>query len=143
MELNKLKQEPLELKYGGKKYQIDIDRELAIDNGKLNSQIEDIPKNYFFLCMVRDRYVHKKNVLEYEMNRAFSEAWVYYKEADSRINNDLATHKASTNKKYLSVRSKYLKALDKANKYISICKAYETRERMVQTLSSNLRKQNT
>lgn len=141
MKLNELKYKPLEIKYGGKKYQIDIDRELSIDNSLINNQIEDTPRNYAFLCMIRDKAIHQKNKLEYEMNQAYSEAWVFYKENDSRVNNDLATHKASTNKKYLSIRSKYLKALNKANTYISICRAYESRERMLQTLSSNLRKQ--
>ena len=132
---------PLEIKYEGKTYQIDIKKELSIDEGILNEQIKDIPSNYAFLCILRDRAMNKKNKLEAEMNQAYSQAWVYYKEADSRINNDLATHKASSNKKYLSLQKKYLKALDKATLLSSICRAFESRERLVQTISSNLRKQ--
>lgn len=141
MQLKEIKSKPLEIKYAGKKYSIDIDQELLIDDSLVNSQIADVPRNYAFLCLLRDKYVNRRNVLEAQMNNAFSQAWIYYKESDSRMNNELATHKASTNKKYLSLKSKYLKASDKANVFISLCKAYETRERMIQTLSSNLRKQ--
>lgn len=141
MQLKEIKSKPLEIKYAGKKYSIDIDQELLIDDSLVNSQIADVPRNYAFLCLLRDKYVNRRNVLEAQMNNAFSQAWIYYKESDSRMNNELATHKASTNKKYLSLKNKYLKASDKANVFISLCKAYETRERMIQTLSSNLRKQ--
>ena len=45
------------------------------------------------------------------------------------------------NPKYLSIEERYLKAVYKANKLISICRAYESRERIIQTLSANIRKQ--
>lgn len=141
MEIKNIIYTPLEIKYEGKKYKIDIKKELEIDENILNEQIRDIPSNYAFLCMLRDRAINKKNLLEAEMNQAYSQAWVYYKEADSRINNDLATNRANVNKKYLSLQKKYLKALDKATTLSSICRAYESRDRLIQTISSNLRKQ--
>ena len=41
----------------------------------------------------------------------------------------------------MSLEDNYLKAVYKANRLISICKAYESRERIIQTISANLRKQ--
>ena len=57
------------------------------------------------------------------------------------MNNDTVSHKALTNRKYRSIEDKYLKAVDKANRLISICNAYESRERIIQTISANLRYQ--
>ena len=43
------------------------------------------------------------------------------------------------NPKYHSIEERYLKAGHKANKLISICRAYESWERIIQTLSANIR----
>lgn len=129
------------VKYKGKEVSIDITKELQIDENTLNSQLREIPSNYAFLCLLRDEAIRKRDKLERERDFAFSKAWVYFKETDSRMSNDLATHKATSSSKFQSMDKKFLKAQDKANRLISICKAYESRERILQTISANTRKQ--
>ena len=46
--------------------------------------------------------------MEKEKDEAFSKAWIFYKESDPKINNDMASHKAVTNSKYQSLEKKYL-----------------------------------
>ena len=136
VKLSEIDDNIIKVKYKGKTLIINISEELSINENIINSQLKNIPSNYAFLCSIRDDYI-----LEREKDFAYSEAWLFYKTSDNKMNNDTVSHKALTNRKYRSIEDKYLKAVDKANRLISICKAYESRERIIQTISANLRKQ--
>lgn len=139
--IKEVKDDKLVVKYKGKVLTINITEELSINEKIINSQLKEFPSSYAFLCMLRDKSIKVKDALEREKNNAYSKAWLFYKEADNKLNNETVSHKALTNPKYVSIEKRYGKALDKANRLISICKAYETRERILQTLSANLRRE--
>lgn len=139
--ISEIRDDVITVKYKGKLVTINITKELSIDENIINSQLKNIPSSYAFLCLLRDNLIKKRDTLEREKNIAYSKAWLFYKESDNRLNNDTANHKAMVNPKYLSIEERYLKAVHKANKLISICRAYESRERIIQTLSANIRKQ--
>ena len=139
--ISEIRDDIISVKYKGKLVTINITKELSIDENIINSQLKNIPSSYAFLCLLRDNLIKKRDTLEREKNIAYSKAWLFYKESDNRLNNDTANHKAMVNPKYLSIEERYLKAVHKANKLISICRAYESRERIIQTLSANIRKQ--
>ena len=139
--ISEIKDDIISFKYKGKLVTIFFSRELEINENIINSQLKNIPSNYAFLCLLRDKIIKRRDKLEKEKDYAYSKAWLYYKESDNRLNNDTVSHKALTSKIYIKANDKYLKALDKANRFISICKAYESRERIIQTLSANIRKQ--
>lgn len=139
--ISEIRDDIISVKYKGKIVTINIIKELSIDENIINSQLKNIPSSYAFLCLLRDNLIKKRDTLEREKNIAYSKAWLFYKESDNRLNNDTANHKAMVNPKYLSIEERYLKAVHKANKLISICRAYESRERIIQTLSANIRKQ--
>lgn len=139
--ISEIRDDIISVKYKGKIVTINITKELSIDENIINSQLKNIPSSYAFLCLLRDNLIKKRDTLEREKNIAYSKAWLFYKESDNRLNNDTANHKAMVNPKYLSIEERYLKAVHKANKLISICRAYESRERIIQTLSANVRKQ--
>lgn len=139
--ISEIRDDIISVKYKGKIVTINITKELSIDENIINPQLKNIPSSYAFLCLLRDNLIKKRDALEREKNIAYSKAWLFYKESDNRLNNDTANHKAMVNPKYLSVEERYLKAVHKANKLISICRAYESRERIIQTLSANIRKQ--
>ena len=61
---------------------------------------------------------------------------LYYKDANERWNNEYVSHKANLNKKYSSINERYLKAVEKANKFIAICRAYESRENILRTINA-------
>lgn len=138
--ISEIRDDVISVKYKGKLVTINITKELSIDENIINSQLKNIPSSYAFLCLLRDNLIKKRDTLEREKNIAYSKAWLFYKESDNRLNNDTANHKAMVNPKYLSIEERYLKAVHKANKLISICRAYESRERIIQTLSANIRK---
>ena len=139
--ISEIKDDIISFKYKGKLVTINISRELEINENIINSQLKNIPSNYAFLCLLRDKIIKRRDKLEKEKDYAYSKAWLYYKESDNRLNNDTVSHKALTSKIYIKANDKYLKALDKANRFSRICKAYESRERIIQTLSANIRKQ--
>lgn len=131
----------LRVKFEGRYIDIDIAKELSINENLINSQLKDSPSSYYILCKIRDKYIKERDSLARQKEEAYSNAWVYYKESNERWNNDYVSHKANTNKKYCSLCDRHLKVSAKANMFISICRAYESRENILRTLNANLRKQ--
>lgn len=134
-EINKIK-----VKFQGKDLEIDLQKELSISENLINSQLKSSPSSYYILCSLRDKYIKRRDRLEREKDATYSELWAYFKSNNERWSNELVTHKTNSHKKYSSVYSRYLQAVDKANQFISICKAYENREAILRSLNANLRK---
>ena len=132
---------PLVVKFQGKKITIDLEKELAINKNTLQSQLLDSPSSYYIFLALKDKAIKERDDLEREKDAAYSNAWVFYKNSNERWSNDYVSHKANTNPKYQSLYDRYLKASEKANKYISICKAYEARQDILRSLNANMRKQ--
>lgn len=132
---------PLKVKYQGQEIVIDIQGELQINRNKLESQLKDIPSSYFILCSIRNAYIRKRDMLARERDEAYSKAWTFLKDSNPSWNNDYVSNKANCNHKYISLSNKYLKAAEKASLLIDLCKAYESREGILRTISANLRKQ--
>lgn len=141
VKLNEIKNDKIQVIYQGKKIEIDITKELLIEESLINSQLKSSPSNYAFLCLLRDKAIKKRSRLEKEKDRIYSDLWLYFKSSDSKMTNDSASHRAIASKKFQDAEDRYIKADSEANKLISICKAYESRERILQTLSANLRKE--
>ena len=132
---------PIKVKYQGKVITIDIAKELSINQNKLDSQLREIPSSYYILCNLRDKAIRKRDTLAMQRDEAYSKAWTYYKDCNPSWNNDYVSNKAVTNNKYVSLYNRYLKAAEKASSFISICRAYESKENILRTLSANLRRQ--
>ena len=130
----------LRVKFEGKLIEIDIQKELSINENIINSQLRESPSSYYVLASLRDKYIKERDALAREKEEAYSNALLYYKDANERLNNEYVSHKANLNKKYSSINERYLKAVEKANKFITICKCYESRENILRTINANLRK---
>lgn len=140
MKINQITLKPITVKIDGQVISIDINKELAINENIINSQLRESPSSYYILCRVRDRYIKRRDALAREKDEAYSKAWTYLKDCNDRWNNDYVSNKANVNKKYSSLYQRYLRAVDKANLFIAICKAYEDRSNILRTLNANLRK---
>ena len=132
---------PIKVKYQGKVITIDIQKELTIDRNKLESQLREVPSSYYILCSERNTYIRRRDSLARERDEAYSKAWTYLKDANPTWNNDYVSNKANSNHKYVSLSNKYLKAAEKAAMLIDLCKAYESKEGILRTLSANQRRQ--
>ena len=134
-EINKLK-----VTFQGRELIIDLEKELSIKEDLINSQLKASPSSYYVLCSLRDKYIKRRDALAREKDATYSEVWIYYKDSNHRWNNDYGNHKVNSSKMFCSVYSRYLKAVDKANQFIAICRAYENREAILRSLNANLRK---
>ena len=105
VKLSEIDDNIIKVKYKGKTLIINISEELSINENIINSQLKSIPSNYAFLCSIRDDYIKKRDILEREKDLAYSEAWLFYKTSDNKMNNDTVSHKALTNRKYRSIES--------------------------------------
>lgn len=132
---------PLKIKYNGQHYTIDLNKELSINENLIGSQLRDSPSSYYLLCTIRDKYIKERDSLAREKEYAYSQLWTYYKDSNERWNNDYVDNKVKQSKKYSSICDRYIKAQEKANQFISLCRAYESRENILRTISANLRKQ--
>lgn len=130
----------LKVKFQGKYLEIDLNKELKVNEDIINSQLCDSPSSYYVLCSLRDKYIKERNALEREKDEAYSQLWVYYKDANERWNNDYVTNKVISSKKYSSIYERYLKAEARASRFISLCKAYESRTDILRTINANLRR---
>ena len=130
----------LKVKFQGKDLEIDLNKELKINEDIINSQLCDSPSSYYVLCSLRDKYIKERNALEREKDEAYSQLWVYYKDANERWNNDYVTNKVISSKKYSSIYERYLKAEARASQFISLCKAYESRTDILRTINANRRR---
>ena len=130
----------LKVKFQGKDLEIDLNKELKINEDIINSQLCDSPSSYYVLCSLRDKYIKERNALAREKDEAYSQLWVYYKDANERWNNDYVTNKVISSKKYSSIYERYLKAEARASQFISLCKAYESRTDILRTINANLRR---
>ena len=133
--LNKLK-----VKFQGKDLEIDLNKELSINEDIINSQLIDSPTSYYVLSSLKDKYIKERNALAREKEVAYSELWIYFKDSNEKWNNDYVTNKVLSSKKYCSICERYMKAEAKANQFISLCKAYETRTDILRTINANLRR---
>jgi len=135
-----IQMKPVKVKVEGKVYEIDILKELAINENVINTQLRESPSSYYILCRVKDMYIKERDALARERDEAYSKAWTFIKDSNERWSNEYVSHKANSNHKYISLCNKYLKACEKANLFISICKAYEDRSDILRTLNANIRK---
>lgn len=133
--LNKLK-----VKFQGKDLEIDLNKELSINEDIINSQLIDSPTSYYVLSSLKDKYIKERNALAREKEVAYSELWIYFKDSNEKWNNDYVNNKVLSSKKYCSICERYMKAEAKANQFISLCKAYETRTDILRTINANLRR---
>ena len=139
--ISKVKQDVLTVKYKGETIHINISQELSISENVINSQLKESPSSYAFLCLLRDKQIKLRDSLEREKDVAYSEAYMYYKGSGIPLTNEAAQHKANSNPKYKSLFKKWLRACHKSSNLISVCKAYEGREKILQTVSANLRRE--
>lgn len=130
----------IKVKFQGRTLEIDLQKELSINENIINFQLKLSPSSYYVFCSLRDKYIRRRDMLEREKDITYSKLWLFFKESNERWNNEYVTHKVNSHKKYCSVLNRYLKAQDKANQFIAICKAYENREAILRSLNANLRK---
>lgn len=135
------KQNLLKIKFDGEDYLLDLGKELQISETKINSLIADNPANYGLLLQAKSTAVAKRDQLEREKDKIFSQIYISVVDSNPKATKEYATHKANANTKYQVANDKFLKAKEYADRLISVCKALEMKAQLLQTFSSNIRKE--
>lgn len=130
----------IKVKFQGQNLEIDLEKELSINENIINSQLRSFPASYYILCSLRDKYITKRDALEREKDEAYSKAWLHFKEANERWTNEYVSHKVKLNKAYQGALDRFEKAKAKAQEFITICRVMESRENILRTMNANLRK---
>lgn len=133
--------------YRGRKYKIKIGQELAINESIINSQLKNHPSNYGFFTMVRVLLLRDKDRAEKYLDYIRSKLYDRYSTMINEVTGKPYTKEMVESKIKLNVN--YNKAMDsfinckfRWGQVDAAVKAYEARERLLQTISSNLRKEN-
>lgn len=131
----------LEVKIKGKKFNIDLTTELSISETRLNQAIVENPSVFVFLSQLKNEAIAKRDELERQKDIIFSKVYIATIESNPRATKELANHKANVSTKYQVANKEFLAEKERADKLISICRAFEMKAQLLQTLSSNLRKE--
>lgn len=131
----------LRIQFKGKKYEIDLTKELSITESNINNMIMENPSSYTLLCQLKADAIAKRDQLEREKDIIFSKAYISVIESNPKATKELANHKANASTKYQVVNEKFLEAKAFVEKLISICRAFEMKAQLMQTLSSNIRRE--
>ena len=114
----------LTVRVRGKKLDIDLSKELAINETSINKLISENPSSYSLISILKSKAVYVSVV-----------------DSNPKATKEYATHKANANTKYQVANDKFLEVKEYADKLISICKAFEMKAQLLQTFSSNIRKE--
>lgn len=131
----------LEVKIQGKKFNIDLTKELSISETRLNQAIVENPSVFVFLSQLKNEAIAKRDELERQKDIIFSKVYIATIESNPKATKELANHKANASTKYQVANKEFLGEKERADKLISICRAFEMKAQLLQTLSSNLRKE--
>ena len=131
----------LTVRVRGKKLDIDLSKELAVNETSINTLISENPSSYSLISILKSKAVAARDQLEREKDRIFSQVYVSVVDSNPKATKEYATHKANANTKYQVANDKFLEAKEYADKLISICKAFEMKAQLLQTFSSNIRKE--
>lgn len=135
----------IEITYRGERFSFNLFEELKVNTDDVNKEIVNQPSYYGFLLLL-----HKKLTTEFEFlkNRRKS-LWgkLYLKakemktESNRVYNDEMAKAYADSHPKYTKLTAKCIQAKDDADVLWSCVKGFEQRGFLIQTLSSNLRKE--
>ena len=133
--------------YRGRKYKVKIGKELAINESIINSQLKNHPSNYGFFTMIRVILLRDKDraekYLEYVRAKLFDRYSNMVNEFTGKpYTKEMVESKIKLNPNYGKAMNAFINAKFKWGQVDAAVKAYESRERLLQTISSNLRKEN-
>ncbi len=134
------------VKYGDETISFNLYSEVRIAEDKIDHEIQTQPSKYGFLLLI-----HKKLLTQFELaktrrKKVWAKAYLSAKENKSQstgrlFNDDMAKAMADSDAKYIELSKLCIQLKDDADTIYSCVKAFEQRASLIQTLSSNLRKE--
>jgi hypothetical protein len=136
----------INISYGDEKFSFNLNKELVINENKINHEAQVQPSSYAFISMLHKKLIRVMKDREYEMDKRYSELFSKFKvEKDPStgkpIANDTVKAKILQSLSYQRKVSEFLDAEEKANMLEVCVKSFDQRSFLIQTISANIRKE--
>lgn len=147
--LNQYKKHSLQLisiVYGKEKIQFNLSQELKVNEDELNDELKKQPGYYGFLLLLHKKLLTQWHVLKERRKSTWAKLYLKAKEKNQKgtqrpFTEEMAKAWADSHSDYQKLTSQCIQAKDDADVIFSAVKGYEQKKDILQTLSSNTRKQ--
>lgn len=135
----------ISVRYGEEDIRINIARESRINEDTIEEEIKKQPSSYAFLSMLHKRLLTKFELLKLSRKSLYGRLLAEAKKRTGPSGRPLSDNDAKAwvecHKKYIKASEGCIMARDKADQLFSAVRAFEQRAALLQTLSSNLRRE--
>lgn len=142
---NNSKLTQITINYEGEKFSFNLFDELRIrEEAFMNKDLQTQPSYYGFLMLLHKKLITQFEDLKNTRKKIYGE--LYFEAKGLTLNNrpysdDLCKAYVEKHKKFVNATSSCIKAKDQADTIYSCVKAFEQRKDLMQTLSSNTRRE--
>ena len=74
--------------FEGRRLEIDIEKELCMNEKLLNCEVKDWGCSYYIVGWLRDKYIKERDGLGREKEEGYCGGWVFIKDWNERLNNE-------------------------------------------------------
>lgn len=133
----------VEVRYRDEKFKFNLNEELKIEETRLNEFIKAQPQAYSFLLMLHKKLINRKKELELDRKELYDKLYIKMKDkSEVKLTVDALRAKIEKNLEYKLLRRQILKAESDCDDIETSVRGFEMRANLIQTLSSNLRREN-
>ena len=135
----------LHINYGGEKIRINLWRELRITPESIDAELKNQPSSYGFLLMLHKRLLADFEEAKLERGRVYGKLFLSSK-GKTGANNRLFSEEAckayaESHPHFIEASQKCIMIRKQADEVYSAVRAFEQRKDLMQTISSNQRKE--
>lgn len=135
----------LSVRYGKEDIIINIARASKISENLLEAEIKNQPSHYAFLFSLHKKLLTKFELLKLHRQKVYGMLMGKAKKRQNTYGRPLSDTQAEkwvrSNQKYITASENCIYARDQADQVLAAVRAFEMRAALMQTLSSNLRKE--
>lgn len=132
------------INYGGEAYKFNLAHELKIDEVLINKHIKNQPIDFSFLMMLHKKLLSEFEILKHKRKKTYGKLFLQAKDKlhnGRPYNDDMAKAWAESRKEFQSISKQCILCKDSADTIYTCVRAFEQRKDLLQTLSSNNRRE--
>jgi len=133
----------IKIKYGDEQINFNIFEELKISEVIINREIKEQPSYYAFLLLVQKHLLTRFEKLKQKRKQIYGRLYLKAKERQNQgrpYNDEMCKAWVESHKAYVRVTDDCIEARDHADKVYAVVEGFRQRGNLLQTLSSNNRK---
>lgn len=127
----------------GKKYDLDLERDLEINSTKINSELAEQPSKYAWYGVLSEFARATSTELKQKLDTLWSELYLAVRkqavEEGLKLTEETVSSMVRTDKRYQELEQQYLEAKKQEQLLLVARQAFEHRKDMLISLASNLR----